>query len=546
MKQEFNLIDEPWICVRTADCEIKEISLKEVFLNAHEYIELSGETKTQDFAVFRLMLAIMYTIFSRYDIQGNKIDFIELLEEDIDYPVNTWAEIWKSGKIPAKPIEYYFEEWHNRFWLFDEEYPFYQSNAVNGKGTMCSTAKMIGTLFESANKARLFSARTKEGRKLSYSEAARWLLHINCFDDIAAKPPPKEAWPAQLGLIVLKGQNLFETMMLNYCANADIYHESEGVPSWEQDQPISEINRKIPVPDNQIALLSLMSRRIYLCRENQAVIKYYVSGGDYFEETEVFEEQMTLWKREPGKKGTLAKFKPKLYDVSKKAWQEFASIAVLANVNKQNDDKFRKAGILEWICCLLAKNILDKNYLIKVDTAAVIYNDGQSASRPVIDNVSDNLTFHSELMLETGMEWRNRILFEIEKCEKVAKSVYILYQNLQKANGRRDKDHKTALSGEIDAKMQFYDRIDRPFRYWLAELDPEVHDIEAYSIKLEKEILKIALDFGRELTLQSGDNAIFGHYRKSEKESTSSAQALNQFEFIIRNILLAGEKHEQK
>ena len=543
MNQEFNLIDEPWICVRTNDCQIKEVSLKDVFLNAHEYTELSGETRTQDFAVFRLMLAVMYTVFSRYDLQGNPIDFIDETEENPDYPVNIWEEIWNSGRIPAEPIKRYFEEWHERFWLFDEKYPFYQSNAVNGRGKIYSTAKMIGTLFESANKSRLFSARTEQGRTLSYPEAARWLLHCNCFDDIAAKnPTPKKAWVGRLGLIALKGKNLFETLMLNYCADADT---NNSQPSWEQENSVPEFNKIIPVPDNQAALLSLMSRRIYLCREKQSVTGYYISGGNYFEDDEVFQEQMTLWRGYQEKKNTPVQFKPKLYDVSQKAWQDFASIAVLADIDKQNDaeKQFRKAGVLEWLCKLLKWKVLDKNYLVTVNTAAVIYDYGQATSLPVIDNVSDSLRFHSELLLEVGHVWRSRILEEIEKCDKCANSVYLLYKNLQKANGRQDKDNKTSLSGELDAKTQFYSKIDRPFRLWLAELNPEIHEIQDYSTELEKQILKIALDFGNELASQSGSHAIFGHY--SKQNPVSSAQAMNQFEFVIRNILrLAGEKDE--
>lgn len=543
MKQEFNLIDEPWICVRTADCQLKEVSLKEIFLNAHEYIELSGETRTQDFAVFRLILAVMYTVFSRYDIQGNPID---LLEESIDYPVDNWEEIWKSGQIPSEPIECYFKEWHERFWLFDEEYPFFQSNAVNGRGKMYNSAKMIGTLFESANKARLFSARTEQGRKLSYPEAVRWLLHSNCFDDIAAKnPTPKKTWCGKLGLIALKGKNLFETIMLNYRADADSNNDiSIQLPSWEQNHTVAEFNKLIPVPNNQAALLSLMSRRIYLCRENDAVVGYYTSGGDYFEDEEVFSEQMTLWKGYQEKKETLVKFKPKLYDTSKKAWQEFGSIAALPDEDKKTDTKhkYRKSGIIEWFCYLRNQKILDENYFVKVNIASVIYDYGQATSLPVIDNVSDHLLFHSELLSEAGAAWRSCILEEIAKCDETANSIYILYKNLQKANGRKDKDNKTSLSGELDAKMQFYDRIDRPFRLWLAELKPDIYDIQEYASELERKLLKITLDFGNELASQSGNNAIFGHYNKENK--ASSALELNRFEFIIRKKFnLAGENN---
>ncbi|MGN0677506.1 MAG: type I-E CRISPR-associated protein Cse1/CasA, partial [Ruminococcus sp.] len=98
------------------DCSLKEVSLNDLFLNAHEYAELAGETKTQDMAVLRLLLAVVHTVFSRYDLNGDDTD----IESNADILFDNWAEMWKNGKFPSKPFEKYFSEWHERFWLFDE------------------------------------------------------------------------------------------------------------------------------------------------------------------------------------------------------------------------------------------------------------------------------------------------------------------------------------------------------------------------------------------------------------------------------------------
>lgn len=531
MEREFNLIDEPWICVQTADLTVKEVSLKEFFLNAHIYTELAGETKSQDFAVLRLLLAIMHTVFSRYDTNGDDAD-----DEIPDFTYDNWVTIWESGRIPNEPIERYFMEWYDRFWLFDEKYPFYQSNAVNGKGSPYSTAKMIGSLFESGNKPRLFSDRYNDGRLLSYSEAARWLLHINCFDDIAAKKPtPKRTWVGKLSLIAVKGENLFETLMLNYNAELETVEE---IPSWETDNNSNEFNHLIAIPNNQAALLSLQSRSVYLCRENGMVSEYYISGGDYVEEDDVKNEQMTLWKSYQEKKDSVPKYKPKLYDTSKKSWQEFGSIAAFEmNPNSDNTKSYRAPGIILWINLLLNRSVLAKDYMIKISTAAVIYDYKQATSLPVIDTVSDGLTFHSQLLLEIGSAWRNRINDEIERCSKAANAVYFLYKNLQNACGRTDKDSKTEQSGELSAKAQFYEMIDRPFRLWLAELKTDYY-MDEYCAKLESELRSIALKLGNELAAQTGDMSIFGRYKKDqkEKEITSSAEALNIFASYIGKI----------
>lgn len=105
MDREFNLIDEPWICVRDNGCEVKEISIRQVFEHAQDYTELAGETKTQDMAVLRFLLAVIYTVFSRYDKNGDEVD----PEDDINYLTDNWNEVFRSGKFPMKPFEKYFE-----------------------------------------------------------------------------------------------------------------------------------------------------------------------------------------------------------------------------------------------------------------------------------------------------------------------------------------------------------------------------------------------------------------------------------------------------
>lgn len=572
MERSFNLIDEAWISVITEDCKIQDISLREALLNAHNYAGLSGETKTQDFAILRLLLALMYTIFYRYDLDGEKID----PADDENITMDNWETMWKKGYIPAAPVEKYFSEWHDRFWLFDDERPFYQTNAAkekvpqgkNTRGTHFSSAKMIGTLSQSDNRQRLFSDRAEHGIMLSYPEAARWLLNLNCFDDIAAKyndkaaniimQVPARAWVGNLGLIAVKGKTLFETIMLNFCAEYDLEHNVfKENPSWENDNRNSDFKRLIPVPKNQAALLSLMSRRILLCRENNTVNGYYLYGGDYFENDEVFQEQMTLWGDSKSKN---KKFKKSKNDKSKinplkletQIWREFENIARL----KKEDDKEKGlhcSGVIARINELIHAGILDDNYMINVTVASVIYNEDQKTSLPVADVISDSLTFHAKLLEDFGEIWRKRIILEIEKCNEAAEQILVLYKELQLAKGL-DKDSIPSNFGETEAKVPFYSKIDRPFRLWLeglkVEQDKVEQDMDSYTISLERELKKIALSLGRSFVAQVGNQTIFRHIKKTDKngktiEIKSSAEVYSFFVYNINKIFdKAGEQNE--
>ena len=553
MERSFNLIDEAWISVITKDCKIQDISLREALLNAHNFVGLSGETKAQDFAVLRLLIALMFTIFYRYDLDGEEID----PADDENIVMDNWEGMWRNGYIPAAPVEKYFSKWHDRFWLFDDEYPFYQTKMAQEKGTHFTSAKMIGTLFKSDNKQRLFSDRNSKGRILSFAEAARWLLHLNCFDDIAAKKPtPKHSWVGRLGLIALKGKNLFQTIMLNFFAKCDVSDEIfEEQPSWEQDNNKIEFNRKIDVPDNQAALLSLMSRRIWLCRENEEVKGYYLAGGDYFEDDDVKNEQMTLWIGKQDKKDSPYTFSPRLYDPAKTIWREFGNIACMKE--KDNAEKgLRCPGVINWLN-ELSNKILSDNYMAQIVTAAIIYKK-ISSSFIVKDMISDSLTFHAKLLEDVGEIWRERINLEIKKCDDAAKQIFILYKNLQNSSGYRDNtsknkkkneeenetdknnNEKKSQSGETEAKMQFYTKIDRNFRLWLEGLKVE-QDIDSYTAPLERELMEIALNLGRSFVAQVGGQTIFGRVKKSDKndkaiEIKSSAESFGLFEAKIRKI----------
>ena len=77
LEKEFNLLDEPWIVVRTTGNVTKEVSILDLFAHAHEYRGLAGELPTQDIAVMRLLLAVMHAAFVTEDIE-DRDDAVEL------------------------------------------------------------------------------------------------------------------------------------------------------------------------------------------------------------------------------------------------------------------------------------------------------------------------------------------------------------------------------------------------------------------------------------------------------------------------------------
>lgn len=530
---EFNLLDEKWILVRKSNCEVDELSLTDALIRSHEYIGLAGELPTQDVSILRLMLAVLHTVFSRYSPDGQ--------ENPLEKPrkaLDRWAELWKTEKFPEKPIRKYLDSQHEKFWLFHPERPFYQTNAAE-IGTPYPAAKLNGTVSESNNKTRLFGSCSGAAKNaISYPEAARWLLHLNNYDDTSAKPKIGCGWLGKLGVIYVNGDTLFETLMLNLIMlnplNWKLW-ESEN-PTWELDAPRTKEGYEIAKPTNMSELYTLQSRRIMLHRDNGRVDGYRLLGGDFFDSTNAFCEPMTIWKQVGESDRDKPKFKPATHDSAEQAWREFSSLFSAI-------DSARNPGVVSWIDYIRRAHLIDKNQFIRFSIVSIQYGKSNSSVGEIF---SDSLSFHIDILTKLGLRWREKINSEIELINKVALAVGFLCGDIQIAAGLKYSP-KDSRSKEVIKKLrdhaceQFYYSIDVPFREWLASIDPSWtgDDEYAHLKKWRDTAKKIALNIGRNLVESAGTAAIVGRMGKNpegEDKYYSTAKAYENFVRIIKII----------
>lgn len=526
--KEFNLLREPWIRVLTREGEIRELSITDALIHAHEFQSLAGELVTQDVAVMRLLLAILQTVVYRFDEEGE-----EDLLEDAESAFDRWENIWQRGYFRKETIRQYLEKWEDRFWLFHPEKPFYQVPEAE-EGTECSAAKLNGMISESNNKIRMFSDRSGAKKaELTFPEAARWLLHLNGFDDTSAKPKRKGSpsvgvgWLGKLGLVYAEGKNLFETLMLNLVL---VYDRSEvwkePKPQWELAKPRTEERTRIPVPDNQAELLTLPSRRILLKKKENLVTGYTLLGGDYFEKENAFAEQMTVWQRMEGKKNEVPWQQPRRHSPERQMWRDFANLFCPSEGGHQ-------PGVVEWITLLKRRKRIENETRILFKTASVKYGDKDFFA---IDVFGDYLDLQTDLFAERGIAWEKEIQKEVALCDQVAGIVAILKRNLNRAAGR-DADADTA-----SAREKYYYLVDQPFRRWISGISGETEIRKAGELRLQwrNEEYEMARNLGWEMFSQAGKPAMLGHeYRedKDKKEYRTSFDAWNIFTAQLKKSL---------
>ena len=109
VKQDFNLVTNPWIkVVDSQSNKTKLVSMADLFKNAQNYRDLAGEMHTQDLAILRApLLAILTTVFSRFDAAGEAYDWLNVDEE-------TWTASLADDEVDIDDVqEVLLETWNH-------------------------------------------------------------------------------------------------------------------------------------------------------------------------------------------------------------------------------------------------------------------------------------------------------------------------------------------------------------------------------------------------------------------------------------------------
>ncbi len=487
-EKEFNLLEEPWIKVIMPSLEQKEVSLTDAIIYAHQYKNLSGEMATQDAAMFRLLLAITVTIFYRYDADGTSRDLREEdeweeEESDDELDENTvlrrWKRYWKKGRFSEHAVREYLETWRERFWLFHPETPFWQVKDLP-YGTDYGVECLLGNMKESNNKKTQHHFSMMEGEELaclSYGEVTRWLIHLNAYA-VNVKTDKKDPAPGlptgvgrlgQLGLIMVNGENLFEILMLNLCAqNTDKELWEEPKPIWEQKIRMEQGYDREEF-DNLPELYTMQSRRIMLKRnEDGHLIGFRAMGGDFLPFRDKSNEPMTIWKWKKEDKKAEPQFSPQIHNPAVHAWREFPTL-IDATGSDEKKTKKRIPGVVQWIQALQKTSLISTDCLITFRMIGMVYGDQMSYTYG--ECIEDTLTMSINLLMDLNKVWRSRITEQVEKCQSVASEAMdrAAYQLCKLLYGN------IAAKGSIKDVMvsQYYFSINGPFREWLVGIKPE-------------------------------------------------------------------------
>lgn len=499
----FNLIDEPWISVMTDDKgETKEVSLAEIFQNAKQYKALAGDSPTQDFAILRILLAVLHTVFSRFDAEGNAYNYFgvdeqlkqtrAIDEDDVeDYAetlYDTWIELWEKKQFPPI-IQDYLEQWHEHFYLFDDKYPFFQvteemmePKKINKTSPSSVSGKNINRLIsESGNKAALFSPKyesKKNKELLTVSEIARWLITFQGYSGLSDKVifgdekyKSSKGWLFDIGGTYLEGKNLYETLLLNLVLidSQEMQLKNIQKPSWEySDEELIKwyfSERKI---DNTAELYTNWSRAIYINSEidvNDPFEFNIVKLPDIYHQNQ-FVEPMTTWRfnKSGENKNT---YTPRKHQINQSMWRSFG----LITLPHSDTEEQRRPGVMDWL------DIIDKNieeFEIKIQ-AVSMQDDGNATSWVPVNEIYDSLKINDLVLTDVAQAgWLPRINEVVETTKTVIGYTYRTFTEDIRGIRQLSSNHQF-VSRSVE---ELYYAVDSPFRNWLSSLQPSDSKVE--------------------------------------------------------------------
>lgn len=471
MDKEFNLLDEAWIRVLDNQNMAREVSLITFFENAHCFRQLAGETVTQDVAIFRVLLAIVETVFYRYDSEGEQINILDYADPEEEV-LERWKSYRKQERFNGNVFRKYLEQYRERFYLFHPETPFWQVKEISKEATKYGIINLYGNIKESNNASTRHHFHVRDGKSadnLSYAEATRWLIYNNAYSvNVKTRVDGENRATGvgrlgQLGLVMAEEENLFRMLLINLCAldgNGMVWGKPN--PIWEQEIRIKP-GREIVPPDNLPEIYTIQSRRLQLIRKDGKIIGFSSIGGDYYSTENDLREPMTLLQKREKEKVII----PKRHKKEVMSWREIPSILA--------ESQEIIPGLVIWLKRLKRNKLLSGNKYITYRMIGLEYGDGMSYTNGEI--ISQSLTMSKELLEDIGGIWTIHINDEVQNCEKVVSSAFFTFSKFFSEQVFRGDTQKRKMLQETLASEYFF-MIDSEFRSWLAGIDPQNDSVE--------------------------------------------------------------------
>lgn len=440
MNVTFNLIDEKWIPCMTSEGQFIDVSLRDLFAEAHEIREISCETPIQSAAILPLALAILHRNFGPASARE-------------------WGKLWGAGKFDMERLDTYFEEWYERFDLFHSERPFYQvaDDRVERKPALylAESIKSTHTLFNHVTQ--------ENATALSPAEAARTLLQAQAFrlgGGRSGGNTPYTVHSIFVGSVLFfaRGESLFKTLMLNLIRYPDegfMPTTAKDKPYWERDVPIQIGKQRLKLaPAGYLDYLTWQTNHVQLFFDTDKGGVTEITIVPVAELTEAVYSPQKLYKQKLEKKKVT--YKPLSFRSEKALWRDYQSLL------PQDSNDCLPAAI-RWCARLVNYGQLEDSHVIQLmatgmrsDKAKPIFYRRETMPLPL--HLLRNAEYVADI--ERALGWAEDIAGRLRNALNTL-AEHVLQRG---AEGRPDSNDRKNLVKQWNAQERFW--IELEPRFW--------------------------------------------------------------------------------
>ncbi|MFS4093166.1 type I-E CRISPR-associated protein Cse1/CasA [Streptomyces sp. AF1A] len=499
----FDLTTKPWIPVLRGDGSQEELSLRQVFEQAHDLRRVVGDLPTQEFALVRLLLAVAH--------------------DALDGPQDTdeWAELWADESCFA-PVGAYLEAHRSRFDLLDAKAPFFQTAGLRtAKDEVFSLNRIVADV---PNGEPFFTARMPACERLTFAEAARWVVHAHAYDTSGIKTgvegdqrakggkvyPLGVGWAGNLGGVFVEGRTLRETLLLNLVAadTSNLEIDEADAPAWRRE-PCGPGGAE-RAPTGVRDLYTWQTRRLRLHFDESGVHGVVLGYGDPLAPRDrQHREPMTAWRRSKPQEAKLRRspvYLPREHAPERSAWRGLGALVANEAGSAQGPEPadYLRPGILEWVARLVTEGELERGFLVRARIIGARYGTQQSVIDEIVD---DHVAMAVVLLHEQDRRYAEQAVAAVRDADLAVNALGDLATNLARAAG-------TEMDGpRSSARDLAYGLLEAPYRTWLAHL-ADTDDPYVKRTDWQQQVYGIVSKLGDRLMAAAGDAAWQGRIVK--------------------------------
>lgn len=427
----YDLVHEPFVTVSLRDGGgVADLGVLEVLLRAHEIGDLVVESPTQRPALLRQVL--LPVVVAALGLPADQRD---------------WARRFSARRFSRQEneeIEGYLERYRERFDLFHPRTPFAQVGGLRSPKDETKGSALIVATAATGNNVPLFASRSEaDPLPLTPAQAARWLVHLQCWDtasiktgaagDSKVKSGKTTGNPTgplgQLGVVMPVGETLYDTLILNLPIGSA---GQVGTPQWEREPAGPAWQTR--APDGLVDLWTWQSRRARLIPEDTAdgarVTRVIVAAGDRLTAYEDLEWHTAWTFPKAGKGRTGVERRPRRHLPGKAIWRGLDALLTVEDI-EGDKRSFQTSRLLDQLTGLQMDGAIPEAYPLRLETFGIVYG---TQSAVVEDVVHDAMPLPVAALRNHGDAYA--LLVEVsEQAENLARAVNNLSADLRRAVG---------------------------------------------------------------------------------------------------------------